>query len=72
MLKFRSSLAINDAEYTWKGLFIETIKDKTANLSGLTTGKYIYVLRVIKLGCSSMNIAVVEVQKDDTEASTKN
>jgi Ig-like domain CHU_C associated len=62
----------NDAEYVWKGPFIETIKDKVASLKGLTAGKYIYVLRVLKQGCSSMNIATVEVQKDDAKASIKN
>ena len=60
------------AEYTWKGPHIDTIKDKTVILRGLTVGKYIYVLRVMKQGCSSMNVSTVEVQKDDTKASIKN
>lgn len=70
--KLEAHDAGNDAEYVWKGPFIDTIKDKTASLSGLTAGKYIYVLRVMKQGCSSMNISTVEVQKDDAKASIKN
>lgn len=60
------------ATYLWKGPYISTIADKIATLSGLTAGKYIYVLKVMKNGCSSMNISTVEVQKDDTKASAKN
>ena len=62
----------NAAEYIWKGPYIGTINDKIASLRGLSAGKYIYVLRVMKHGCSSMNISTVEVQKDDAKASIKN
>jgi hypothetical protein len=61
-----------EALYTWKGPYINTITDKVAILSGLSAGKYIYVLKVEKNGCSSMNISTVEVQKDNTKASAKN
>lgn len=70
--KLEAHDAGNDAEYTWKGPYIETIKDKIATLNGLSAGKYIYVLRVLKQGCTSTNIATVEVQKDDAKASIKN
>ena len=61
-----------EALYTWKGPYINTVTDKVAIVSGLTAGKYIYVLKVEKNGCSSMNISTVEVQKDSTKVSAKN
>lgn len=70
--KLEAHDAGNDALYSWKGPFINTINEKVATLSGLTAGKYVYVLKVQKNGCSSMNISTVEVQKDDTKASAKN
>ncbi len=72
--KLEAHDAGNDAEYIWKGPYIDTIKDKIVNLSGLTLGKYIYVLRVVKQGCSSTNVSTVEVQKgnDSANASVKN
>ena len=70
--KLEAHDAGNDAEYLWKGPFIETINDKIASLSGLSAGKYIYVLRVMKQGCASVNISTVDVQKDEAKASIKN
>ncbi len=70
--KLEAHDAGSDALYSWKGPFINTIDEKVATLSGLTAGKYIYVLKVLKNGCASMNISTVEVQKDDTKASAKN
>lgn len=61
-----------EALYTWKGPYINTITDKVAILNGLTAGKYIYVLKVEKNGCSSMNISTVEVQNGNTIISVKN
>lgn len=68
IVKLEAIDAGNDAEYSWKGPFMDTIKDKIASLSGLTAGKYIYVLWDMKQGCSSMNISLVEVQKDDANS----
>ncbi len=70
--KLEAHDAGNEAEYLWKGPYIDAINDKIATLNGLSAGKYIYVLRVFKNGCSSMNISTVEVQKDDTKASIRN
>ncbi len=70
--KLEAHDAGNEALYTWKGPYINTITNKIATLSGLTAGKYVYVLKVEKNGCSSMNISTVEVQKDDAKASAKN
>lgn len=66
--KLEAHDAGSDAEYIWKGPYIETIREKIANLSGLGVGKYIYVLRVLKNGCSSTNVSTVEVQKDNDSA----
>lgn len=62
----------NEALYTWKGPYISTVNGKIVKLSGLTAGKYIYILKVEKNGCSSMNISTVEVQKDNPKVSAKN
>ncbi|CAH0994025.1 hypothetical protein EMA8858_00132 [Emticicia aquatica] len=70
--KLEAHDAGTEALYVWKGPFIDTINDKIATLSDLNAGKYIYVLKVTKNGCSSTNISTVEVQKDDTKASAKN
>jgi hypothetical protein len=72
VVKLEAHDAGNDAEYIWKGPYIDTIRDKTASLIGLTAGKYIYILQVVKQGCSSMNVSTVEVQKEDAKASIKN
>jgi hypothetical protein len=64
----------NEAKYIWKGPFLNTatINQKTINVSGLPNGKFVYILNVIKNGCTSMNVSVVEVGKEnEAKASNK-
>jgi hypothetical protein len=61
----------NNAEYKWRGPFLVANNAQTTKVEGLKPGKYIYILTVQKNGCSSMNTAVVEVQKDELKASNK-
>ena len=71
--KLEAHDAGNDAKYIWKGPFLNTTYQKNIDISGLPTGKYVYILNVLKNGCSSMNVSVVEVGKDnEAKASVKN
>jgi large repetitive protein len=58
-----------NANYSWRGPFVAAKTGQTTNINGLKPGKYIYILTVVKNGCSAMNTAVVEVQKNDLKAS---
>lgn len=60
------------ATYSWKGPYLPMTYEKNPIVKGLPSGKYIYILTVVKDGCHSMNVAVVEVEKNEIKASSKN
>jgi hypothetical protein len=61
-----------DAAYSWKGPYLSMTSEKNPIIKGLPAGKYIYILTVVRDGCHSMNVAVIEVEKNEIKASNKN
>jgi hypothetical protein len=59
------------AAYSWKGPYLPSTSEQNPAIKGLPVGKYIYILTVVKDNCHSMNVAVVEVEKNEVNASTK-
>lgn len=71
--KLEAHDAGGDANYIWKGPFLSSVNRKNLEVSGLPAGKFLYILNVVKNGCSSMNVSVVEVGKEnEAKASIKN
>jgi hypothetical protein len=61
-----------DAQYNWKGPYLPMTTEQNPVVKNLPAGKYVYILTVVKDGCHSMNVAVVEVEKNEMKASSKN
>ncbi len=72
LAKLSATDAGKDASYSWKGPYLPMTNEREPTIKSLPSGKYVYILTVVKDGCHSMNVAVVEVEKNDVNASTKN
>lgn len=70
--KLTAADAGTGATYSWKGPYLGIINEQNPSVKGLPVGKYIYILTVVKNGCHSMNVTVVEVEKNEINASNKN
>ncbi|MCU0324643.1 MAG: hypothetical protein MUF45_05260 [Spirosomaceae bacterium] len=70
--KLTAADAGTGATYSWKGPYLGIVNEQNPTIKGLPVGKYIYILTVVKNGCHSMNVTVVEVEKNEINASNKN